>query len=1270
MIPSLETFKSACPEIDELFIKEHLSRLGERYFKHFSEHQIYDHIRKLAQITPEHPVELLLELSDSNKVECTVLGFDYPGVFSLIAGVLAGMGFSINTGEMFTYRRSVSMPVSHDRRRYIYRPRSRRLDPLKRRRIIDHFSGTVADLPSFDDWAEELEKILKELLILREKKDDQSINTARNRVNEMVVNRLAHMQTGPLPNMSPVSITVDNSQQDTTRLEIVSEDTPAFIYSLTHAFSLHGIIIEHVRINTRQGQIEDVLDIVDANEKKIDDPALMDRIKLSVLLTKQFTYFLGKAPDPYAALCRFKQFSEDILNMPGKEEWVKALSDPHTLKNLALLLGTSDFLWEDFIRLQYETLLPMFKPMVKGRRFSQPKETLTRRLGQALKGAKTFEEERRRLNAFKDQEIFLIDLDHILNPDISFGKLALRLTRLAELVVNKAATLAYRHIEQRFGRPETAAGLKADFAIMGQGKLGGAALGYASDIEFLLVYGDKGMTNGKESIPNSEFFNRLVQSISQLIESKQEGIFQVDLRLRPYGKDGPLACSLEAFCSYYGKGGDAHSYERLALVRLRAIGGDKRLGSRIERIRDEIVYVSQDIDFGEIRKIREKQFQVKTQKGRKNAKFSLGALVDLEYNVQILQVLPGKELRNLRTPKIHDALREMAQAGILPPQEFNSLSAAYDFFRLLINAMRMLRGSAKDLFLPSEDSQELSHLARRMGYGRGPLTSAKQLLLDYEMHTAAVRIFAKRYFGRTALPDPVAGTVVDLILAENVPSHLYEQILSDAGFQNPARAYTNLLGLAGSGSRRNRFAKLALLAIDILLQTPAPDMALNNWDHFVQALANPVSNFKLLLSQPARLEILLNIFAGSQFLADTLIHYPHLFGWVINPKNLHHPRKKQDFEQELVKDSPDPGDQAQWVNHLRRFRHREILRIGTRDMALKKPTEEIMQGLSSLAEAIATKALSGVFARLKNEKKFSGILSANPEDMFCLLAFGKLGGRELNYSSDIDLLGLFALPEEGQASANSDMMIFKNFFTAVIERLSLDLSRHTEAGYAYRVDLRLRPYGKAGELVPSLSSLVGYYHQGASLWEIQAALKLRPIAGNISLGNKFLEQIRPILLQRRSRKEIIDSVEKMRQASIKKQAIRSSSTTDVKSGIGGIRDVEFLVQGLQLIHATDAPELLQSNTLTALQILEKLTLLPEKISFQLKHDYLFLRQVEHCLQILEDRQTHTLPNNPAEMNTLARRVIGIQGSAADFQEALNDCQVRVRNAYTTYLLKG
>ena len=1227
---------------EERLRAEHMARLGERYSRIFSEKDVERHLSALGRLSPQHPVEILLDPRRDGTLDCTVLAFDYPSEFSLITGILAGMGFNIFSGEVFTDEGSPQIVAK--------RKRHDKEDLRKRRRIIDHFSGAVDTAIPLDIWSEELRSRMEASIRLLEKGDEPSIAEAKQQVNELVVRRLAPLQQGSYPVPYPVEIQVEDRAGAFTRLRVISEDTPAFLYALSNALSLHDVSIEHVRIRTIRGRVEDEIDLVDLRGRKIEDPELLNRVKFSVLLTKQFTYFLGAAPDPFTALSRFEQIVRDAVQKKKEKEWLDLLTDPHLLKDLARLLGASDFLWEDFIRLQYETLLPMLSPYAGIHALAGTPETLDERMQEALKGAQPLAEKGERLNRFKDREIFFIDLDHILHPESTFDSFALSLTRLAERVVDEGARLVYEDLTERFGRPRTVAGLEAKYAILGLGKLGGASLGYASDLELLFVYSDSGTTDGDQPVTNAEFFDRFVKGVTGLIKSKREGIFQLDLRLRPYGNAGPLASSLDSFCRYYGPDGPSHSYERLALVRLRAIAGDPELGKQVERLRDEMIYFSGRLDLQELKDLREKQFKEKTGAARLNAKFSPGGLVDLEYSVQILQVTHGKEVPSLRTPLLREALEALSEQGVLSDEESARLSKSYTFLRHLINSMRMLRGSAMDLFFPSQDSSEFAHLARRMGYSRGgPLDSSEQLRVDFETHSAAVRVFVERHFGRDSIPGAAAGNAADLVLSDQVSREARDAILLGGGFDHPERAYANIKSMAGGGARSATFAKLALLAFDILKRKPDPDMALNNWERFVRAQVSADFHYNLLLSQPMRLELLLGIFAGSQFLSDALVRNPGFLDWVVAPEVLHKLRETRDIEEELRRTASGCSSHGEWLNRLRRLRRREMLRIGIRDICLGASTREVMLELSRVAEAFAQAVL---------EKR----IQEHPEwkDRFCILALGKLGGHELNYSSDIDLLGLWR-DEEGNPEPEK-----KTFFARLMEDLRSDLSSHTEEGYAYRVDLRLRPFGRDGELVPSWSSLVRYYTEVASLWEIQAALKMRPVAGHFRLGYSFLEKIRPVLLQGWKREDVSQSVEKMRTVGMK---THSGATQDVKSGMGGLRDVEFLVQGLQLIHGARIPSLLEGNTLNALELLGKEKVLPEPVALALKEDYVFLRRVEHCLQILEDRQIHAIPKDKKELKALARRLLGPEGNEDRFMEKLYGSLQRIHNAYATYLLE-
>ena len=965
------------------------------------------------------------------------------------------------------------------------------------------------------------------------------------------------------------------------------------------------------------------------------------------------------------------------------------LGNPRMLQGLARLLGASDFLWEDFLRVQYENILPMIGPSDRERMLSSSRAQMPMLLEQELEQAElrrgarlTAAEQRLVLNDFKDRQSYLVDVDHILNPKLDFFFLSRRLTGIAELVLRKAVEITLGEISPRFGVPRTVAGLPARYAIFGLGKLGGAALGYASDIEVLFVYSDNGRTDGSEQIPNAEFFERLFSASASSITSKREGIYQVDLRLRPHGSAGPVACSLENFIRYYSPAGDAHSYERLSLVRLRWIGGDQTLGRQVERFRDEFVYSGSGIDPKQIGKLRKRQLAEKTAAGGLNAKFSPGALVDLEYSVQILQVIHGQSNISLRTPRIHKALEALAAAGTIATDEADRIVHAYRFLRNLINGLRMLRGNAKDLFLPGISSPEYLHLARRMGYvGRDALSPAEELHIEFETLTAAIRVFVESHLGRDALPGSKMPTIADIVLADNPDVEASLRVLASAGFRNPERSYHNLRALRNAGapdpaircrtpsrSVVERFAELAVLAWDFLPRMPDPDMALNNWDKLVEALEDPYSHYSGLLSQPRRLEVLLQILSASQFLADTLILNSDFFSWATTPQVINSPRTREIIEEDLrafaASAAAAPDKRDAWLRAIRRFRRREMLRIGTRDICLGADIREITAELSNLAAAIIQTSLDFIWLEQPEPER----RHAND---FCVLAFGKLGGRELNYSSDVDLLAIY----RRTGSEESDQEL--SLFSRVMEQLSVDLSAHNEEGYCYRVDLRLRPYGSSGRLVQSIQSIVRYYLESASSWEFQALLKLNPIAGNLAIGTEFLEVVKPAFVATWDRATILTTIRQMRDTSALKSSSRAAGQ-DVKSGRGGIRDIEFAVQGLQLLHSRQHPDLLTGNTLNAIGRLETAHIILPEVALTLTDDYIFLRRVEHVLQLFEDRQVHTLPANAEARRAFALRCLSLGASDAAheadtvelFFDQIEKTFERVHTLYAELLFNG
>ncbi len=1309
--------------------KSILERAPAAYRSDFEESEIDEHIGAIDSLSPRKPYVLSLS-GDPDSCSVTVVGYDRPGLFSMITGLLSSAGLSIVRGQVYTLQANASLaesgaglprsggrkpsPFEHPRlgrRRFAggsSAPGGEAKAHARSKVIVDRFTGSLTSDRRWEEFASRLEASFSRLFETLEKDGDEA---GRRYVAEEVAARIAELPPSEGQTLSPIHVEEMAGDQSVTRFSIRTADTPFFLYSFSHALSLHDISIERVDIQTVGTEIRDLFEVVGSSGKPIRDRARLDRIRLSILLTKQFTFVLDRAPDPYAAMERFDRLIQDLGETEAGPDLRRLLSDRDMQRELAVLLGASDFIWEDFVRQQRENLLPMLEQIEEHRLLSFEAEEMEDRLAEAIADAAAHETTEIKgkdpadpvaarveaLNSFKDRQSFLIDLDHMLSPDINFFFLSQRLTALAEAVVRTALALAWESTTARYGTPRTAAGLPARYATFGLGKFGGSALGYASDIELLFIYSDSGSTDGPERVQNAEYFEYLFRTATGFIRARREGIFQTDLRLRPYGEDGPLACTLERFVEYYTAGGPAHAVERLALVRLRQIDGDSELGRRVTRIRDDILYQRDSIDISAVRELRRTQLEEKLDGARLNAKFSPGGLVDVEYNVQILQIGRGRHNRALRCPGIHDALEALRDEGTIKDEEADAMIAAYRFLRRLINGLRMLRGNAQDLFMPPFDSPECAHLARRIGYRRGEeLSEAQQLKLDFETHTAFVRAFVERHLGVDAIPGEVEGGPADLVLSGSLSESHREAILKRAGVRDPARSFANICEIRRIVADDTRFSRVLILAWDPLSRVPDADMALNNWERFVRSRPHPEGHLSDILEQPERLEILFTIFSGSQFLSDTLASDPDVFAWITEPETVERTYSDVELARELRAEwqRVRARDRDAWLAVLRRFRKRHILRIGTRDICLGAALPVVTTEISSLARAVVRVGLEAVWAR--EVRRWSQQLpvrsgrEGRPEEApdgatgagsssettpppavrrspaasarrLSVFAFGKLGGDELNYSSDIDLLAVFE-PEgaSGETAA----------YTEVVRSLIRDLTEFTTEGQCYRVDMRLRPHGIAGALVLPAERALEYYRTEAELWEKQALLKLGPIAGSRPVGERFMSGIRRLFTTPVSPSDARAGIAHLRRLSVEQAVnttIARTASTDIKNDEGGIRDIEFGVQLLQLTNAHEDATLLTGNTLSALAVLADAGLIEHERAEQLRDDYIFLRKIEHFLQLYGDRQLHALPTDEIARSRMAHTV-GITDGGADFFELLSACMRRTREFYRSLII--
>ncbi|MCA9005353.1 MAG: glutamine synthetase adenylyltransferase [Planctomycetaceae bacterium] len=706
-----------------------IGMMAASYSKVFNEEEIEKHSQMARKLSETNNVELLTEKIPEDQVRLTMVGFDQTGDLSLICGLLFVYGFDIQQGHLFTNQKVKPAASSQSR---APKPSEKSKSARKFVIVLEVKASDAAVQPSF--WI----SYKNDLTELLHKVESGKIQEA---VGELAKRVAAALHDLPQASqmLYPVEIELDNDTDTRyTILRIQSEDTIGFLYELTNALSMSGIDIARMVIDSEGNKVSDVLYVTDDKGEKISAEAQQQGLRAAIVLIKHFTHLLPRSPNPEAALLHFREFLEHLFKQPNWVEEISSLERTSVLSALARLLGVSDFLWEDFLRLQHSNLFPVVANVeeLKNRiTFSELKAELARELAEATSP----EDQQERLNAFKDRAMLRTDMRHILGHISEFGQFSDELTDVAEVVVQGAYEICDQQLQERYGIPQLETEDPCRISICALGKCGGRELGFASDIELMFIYEGSGQTTGPEMITNNEYYLKLVEKFSKTIKTRSEGIFQIDLRLRPYGQAGSLAVSAEAFQSYFSHEGAAWPYERQALVKLRPIAADEEFGNQIVRMRDTIIYSGKPFDVAAMLAMREKQIQQLVKGGTINAKLGDGGLVDCEYLIQSLQITYGHRNPGLRTTNTLEGIDSLKELGLISPDDYVKLRNAYIFLRRLIDALRMVRGNAKDLTVPPQDQEEFEFLARRLGYG----SHTEKLQTEISMTMDRVRDFSR-----------------------------------------------------------------------------------------------------------------------------------------------------------------------------------------------------------------------------------------------------------------------------------------------------------------------------------------------------------------------------------------------------------------------------------------------------------------------------------------------------------------------------------------------
>jgi len=921
------------------------------------------------------------------------------------------------------------------------------------------------------------------------------------------------------------------------------------------------------------------------------------------------------APDPDLF---FLNLSRWFDSLPGAI-LTRAFSREDLLPLIGALLGGSEFIPEQIAR-RPEIFEFLFLEDGALRR-SGP-EALGREAVAAADRCATEEELKRDLRRMKHREIARIavrDLSGLAPlPEVTED-----LSRLASAALEGAVRFSRRALDARLGAPVVidADGTRrpARFVVMGMGKLGALELNFSSDIDIVYLYEtDQGATEGAaRSVSLHEYFVRLGEAVSRIVsEATEDGfVFRVDLRLRPEGTRGELANSLRSAEIYYESWGQ--TWERAALIKAFPVAGDLSLGEEFLGSVVPFVY-RKYLDFTAIEEIKGMKDRINLAAARslrsdRDVKLGLGGIREIEFFAQAHQLIYGGKEPALRRRGTVETIFVLSRMGIVTEEERDGLAAAYDFLRRLEHRIQAHRERQTHV-LPQRE-EDLSRLARAMGLADPPA-----LLSALDRHAAVVHGIYARLFGGArreespGIPREVQALFLDGRTVEDAPS-----LLARLGFRDIEAAQRNLEILRHGPPHvripqraRHYLDKIGPEILHRVAKSPDPDLALGHVERFLYAIGARTMFYALLYEKPKVIEALVRLFGSSRFLSGFLLRHPALLDTFLRTDLSALVKTKSDLRTGLAEALTGCDDFEQELDELRRFKNLETLRIGIHDMTGSLSLEEGMFQLSALAEVLLSQALLLAIREVRRRFGVAMEAATGAEAFFCVLGMGKLGSEELSYHSDLDIIFLYSGPGESGKLSNHE------YFAKVAQRLISILTTSTREGIVYRLDTRLRPSGNAGPLVSSLEAFDRYHEESAHLWERQALLKCRFVAGDREFGKRVEEKIRGFIYDRPLPPNAAEEIHRLRMRMEQELGREREDRLNLKVGRGGVVDVEFAVQYLQLLHGGSRPAVRARGTLKALYELQRAGIVTLEQYKVLDEGYRFLRSLDVRLRLAHD----------------------------------------------------
>ncbi len=817
------------------------------------------------------------------------------------------------------------------------------------------------------------------------------------------------------------------------------------------------------------------------------------------------------------------------------------------------------------------------------------------------------------------------------------------LSDFADACLEHALSFLYRRQCETFGIPIAPDGSQQYLVVLGMGKLGAHELNFSSDIDLIFAYPEVGETKQvaggrlqgagcreqvempvsdfQHTVSNDEFFVRLCRNLLKVLGANTaEGIlFRVDMGLRPYGESGPVVMSFDAMEAYYQMQG--REWERYALIKARPAAGDKIQGAKLLECLNPFIY-RKYLDFGVFDSLRDMKSKISLEVRRKgmkeNIKLGPGGIREIEFFGQIFQLIRGGVIPALQERRIQTVLQILSQKKYIQEQVYSELGAAYIFLRNAEHRLQEFSDSQTHTLPPDFSGKE--RLALSMGFENWDAFAS---LL--EKHHKNVHRHFNSLLGANHQHDTIINDL-NAVWQNLLEKEKSRKILSQAGFENPDEVLQLLDHLhndleTGSLSRegRERIDRLLPLILKEVTMFRTPADALDRIINLIKAIKRRTSYIALLLENPAALKHLIQFAGESSWILSFLTLHPVLLDELLDSRTLYFPPKRAEMEAELRRrlDERVAGyDFEHWMEELRLFKQINVLRVAAADVTNTIPLMKVSDYLSDIAETVLGEAVELSWNYLVEKHGYPSCrLNGETFDRgFAIIAYGKLGGLELGYDSDLDLVFLHAGTDE--ETQGGQPVVGAHFFGRMGQRIIHILATHTGAGILYEADMRLRPSGTYGLLVSHADAFRDYHLHQAWTWEKQAMIRARFVSGNARLGKRFEEIRKEVLAQPREKDKLREEVANMREKMRKELSKHEPGIFDLKQDAGGIVDIEFLVQYLVLSESCQHPELLQwTDNVRLIGTLARSGVLDEMTAYTLRTAYLTYRTVGHRLSL-------------------------------------------------------